>query len=122
MRKFNKNQVCGIRHAVNIENKSAGEVATKYKSSPSTIRRIASGDTYSDVPMPRAILGNSNYIAYPNNKIWSANRNKFLRASAKKSSSKSRYFNLRSVNGERRSIRTSEVSSMFFWNIGINRK
>lgn len=114
MRKFNTNQVCGIRHAVNIENKSASAVATKYKSSPSTIRRVASGDTYSDVPMPRPILGNSNYIAYPNNKIWSSNRNKFLTASAKKSSSKSRYFNLRSINGERRSIRTSEVSSMFF--------
>jgi len=114
MRKFNTNQICDIRHAVNIENTSPTTVAKKYKSSPSTVRRVASGDSYSDIPMPKAIPGYSNYIAYPNNKIWSINRNKFLTPTVKKEDYKTKYFNLRSGNGVRRSIRANEVSSQLF--------
>lgn len=114
MRKFNTNQVCNIRHAVNIENTGATAVAKRYKSSPSTVRRVASGDSYSDVPMPKAIPGYSNYIAYPNNKIWSVSRNRFLKPTAKKGSYKTKYYNLRSGNGVRRSIRADEISSQLF--------
>jgi len=112
MRKFNTNQVCNIRHAVNIQATPATKVATRYKSSPSTVRRVASGQSYSDVPMPRAIPGFSNYLAYPDGRIWSVSRNRFIKPVAKGSSS-TRYYNLTS-NGSRRSMRTDEVTNLIF--------
>lgn len=113
MRKFNVNQVCNIRHAVNVENTATPSVAKKFKSSPSTIRRVASGDSYSDVPMPRAIPGFSGYLAYPNNKIWSVSRNRFLKP-VTKGSSKTKYYNLKAGGQARRAIRADEVSSLIF--------
>lgn len=112
MRKFNVNQVCQIRHAVNVENTPATKVAQSYKASPSSVRRVASGQSYQDVPQARAIPGFPSYIAYPSGKVWSVNRNRFLKAS-RKGSSNTRYYNLTSGN-TRTSIRADEITNLLF--------
>jgi len=96
-RRFSKNQVCRIRHSVNILNESASSVAQQYSVSPSTIRRIASGQSYSDIPMARSVPGFPSYLAYPDNRIWSTSRNKFLKSVQKGNGT---YYNL--WNGQNR--------------------
>lgn len=99
-RRFNKNQVCSIRHSINVLGESATSVAQRYDASPSTVRRIASGDSYSDIPMARTIPGFSSYLAYPNGRVWSTSRNKYLKSVNKGNGT---YYNLRN-GGNRMSI------------------
>lgn len=79
-RRFTKNQVCSIRHSINVLNESASSVAQRYSAAPSTIRRIAAGDSYSDIPMARPVPGFPSYLAYPNARVWSTTRGKFLKS------------------------------------------
>lgn len=79
-RRFNEKQICSIRHSINVLNESASTVAKRYSSSPSTIRRIASGDAYFDIPMARSIPGFPSYLAYPDGRVWSTSRSKFVKA------------------------------------------
>jgi hypothetical protein len=114
MRRFNTNQVCRIRHAINVEGVAATTVAKRYNASPSSVRRIASGQTYSDVPQARSVPGFPNYMAYPDGRIWSSSRGRFIKATPKKSSTPSvRYYNLRS-NGNRTAIRADRITSYVF--------
>jgi len=96
-RRFNKNQVCTIRHSINVLNESASSVGARFGAAASTVRRIASGDSYSDIPMARSIPGFPSYIAYPNGRVWSTSRSKFLKSVNKGNGT---YFNLR--NGSNR--------------------
>jgi len=96
-RRFTKNQVCSIRHAINVLGESPSSVAQRHSAAASTIRRIASGDSYSDIPVARSIPGFPSYLAYPNGRIWSTSRNKFLKSVQKGNGT---YYNL--WNGQNR--------------------
>jgi len=109
-RRFNKSQVCRIRHSVNILNESASSIAQHYSVSPSSIRRIASGQSYSDIPTARPVPGFPSYLAYPDNRIWSTSHNKFLKGVDK---GNGQYYNLR--NGQnRQAIPRSSVQQRIF--------
>lgn len=111
-RRFNTNQVCRIRHAVNVEGLPATTVAKRYNASPSSVRRIATGQSYKDVPQARSVPGFPNYMAYPDGRIWSSARGRFIKATAKGSSA-TRYYNLTS-NGNRTSIRADQITNYLF--------
>lgn len=112
MKRFNTNQVCNIRHQVNIQGTPATSVAKRLKASPSAVRRAASGQSYRDIPMPRPVPGFSNYLAYPDGRLWSMNRNQFIKP-VQKGSSDTRYYNLRAGNN-RKSIRSDELANLVF--------
>lgn len=112
MRKLTKTAVCNIRHAIQVENKSATEVARKYNVSPSTARAVARGERYTDIPFARPIPQFENYLAYPNGRVWSTTRGRFVKA-VHKSTSKTKYYNLKN-RGARRSIPVSTISSQLF--------
>lgn len=112
MKTFNVNQVCKIRHAVNVENVPVSALASRYRRSPSTVRRVASGQSYRDIPQARSIPGYSNYLAYPDGSVWSVSRGRFLTPS-RKGSSNARYYNLKS-NNQRTSIRADEITNIVF--------
>jgi hypothetical protein len=111
-RRFNTNQVCRIRHAINVEGASASTVAKRYNASPSSVRRIASGQSYKDVPEARSIPGFPNYLAYPDGRVWSSARGRFIKPVAK-GSSPTRYYNLTS-NGNRTSLRADRITNYVF--------
>jgi len=115
-RKLSKSQVCTIRHKYLYEGVTSTELAKKYGLTPSTIRRIARGALYSDIPMPKRISVSSsfrNYIAYPDNRIWSLSSKKFIKAGDKGRASNVKYYDLK--DGEYRiTIRKSDVSKQFF--------
>lgn len=112
MRKLSQTAVCNIRHAITVENRSASEVARKYSVSPSTVRAVARGDRYSDIPTAKPIPNFESYLAYPNGKVWSTSRNQFIKA-AKKGSSNKKYYNLKN-NGNRLSVSTTSIISEVF--------
>jgi transcriptional regulator with XRE-family HTH domain len=113
MRKFNVNTICNIRHAINIEGKSRSELARRYKVSSSTISDIVSGKTYQDVPTAKAIPGYSNYLAYPNGRVWSFNRNCFIKPMQKRESSKTRYITVRNRDSQKAFQVSQLVNSLF---------
>lgn len=113
MRKFTKTAICNIRHAINVENHTRSSIAQRYNVSPSTISDIASGRTYQDVPEAKAIPGFSNYLAYPNGKVWSFNTSRFVKPVQKNTASKVRYINLHNRNS-RRSMQVSHLISSLF--------
>lgn len=110
MRKLTPTAVCNIRHAVLIEAKPATEVAKKHKVSPTTVRAIARGVRYRDVPQAQAIPQFENYLAYPDGRVWSETSQKFLKPRLK-GSSRVKYYDLRNA-GERKSIRVSSLKTL----------
>lgn len=112
MRKLTANAVCNIRHAITVEGRPATEVAAKHGISPTTARAVARGDRYSDILQARPIPGFESYLAYPNGRVWSTNSGKFVKA-VRKSSAKTKYYNLKN-NGTRRSVAVSRIRSELF--------
>lgn len=112
MRKLTVSAVCNIRHAITVEGRPATEVASKYGISPTTARAVARGDRYSDIPQARPIPGFQSYLAYPNGRVWSTNSGKFVKA-VKKSSAKTKYYNLKN-SGTRRSVAVNTIRSELF--------
>lgn len=113
MRKFKTNDIINIRHKGIIEKVPAAKLATRYKTSPSTISSILQNKTYVDVPQPKVISGFNNYLVYPNGKVWSKASNRFLKAKPKKEGYKARYVTLRS-NGQQRSFNIKETVAQLF--------
>ena len=113
MRKLTENAVCNIRHAINIENQTRVEVARRHNVSPSTVSDVASGRTYRNVPEAKSVPGFSNYIVYPNGKVWSFSTNRFVKAVQKSPSTKTRYINLRNRD-TRRSMQVNKLVSSLF--------
>ena len=113
MRTFNMTKVCNIRHAINVENRSRSEVAKQYSVAPSTISSIAAGKTYRDIPQAKSVPGFDNYIVYPTGQVWSNARNRFVKASPKRTGSKTRYVRLNNRNVTRSMAVQNLVSSLF---------
>jgi len=109
-RKFNTQQVCAIRHKYLYQGKSPTTLAKQYGVSPSTIRRIANNQFYSDIPAPEPIPGFYNYVALPDGRIWSTTSKKFIKATDK-GNGNAKYYNLKNGNC-RMSIKKSEVKRL----------
>jgi len=109
-RRFTKTQVCAIRHSINVLNESASSVAKRYSAASSTVNRIAMGGSYADIPMARPIPGFPSYLAYPNGKVWSTTRSKFLKSVNKGSGT---YYNLWNGNDRQAIPRKGFEQRMF---------
>lgn len=112
MRKLTVSEVCNIRHAITVEGHPATKVASKHGISPTTARAVARGDRYTDIPQAMPVPGFQSYLAYPNGRVWSTSSRRFVKA-VKKSSAKTKYYNLKN-SGTRRSIPVSSIRSELF--------